>query len=470
VLAAALLTATGAATASVPSAAGGWGRAEEVPGLAALNAGGSAGVASVSCPRVGYCGAGGSYADRSGHHQAFVVSETKGHWDNAEEVPGTAALNAGGNAVVTSVSCAPAGDCAAGGSYTDRAGHQQVFVVNEVNGRWGKAEEVPRTAWLNRSGYDQVNSVSCSSSGSCSAGGYYQTPANLPGDSDPAWQAFVVNETKGRWGNAEEVPGTAALNGNAQAEVTSVSCPAAGDCEAGGYYAGGGEYGIITPFSASELNGRWGLAQALPGLGGLSVSEYAELDAMACPSVGNCSAVGFYQGTPPVNLLVFGASQKNGRWSNVVAVPAAVMPNGENYAQLGAISCWSPRNCAAVGSYVDGDGNNVDPTVATERYGRWSAITAMAGAGGYGQGNSVSCPSAGNCAAGGSHGGIAFLVSDRKDRWGAAFEPAGLAALDKGQNSYVSSVSCSSAGNCGAGGSYTDGSGHGQGFVVSATS
>jgi len=40
-----------------------------------------------------------------GGQQAWVASEAGGRWGRAEEVPGTAALNAGGNAAVTSVSC-----------------------------------------------------------------------------------------------------------------------------------------------------------------------------------------------------------------------------------------------------------------------------------------------------------------------------------------------------------------------------
>ncbi len=68
-----------------------------------------------------------------------MVREIGGHWLKAIEVPGTAALNGGGNARVTWVSCASAGNCAAGGSYQDRSGHQQAFVVSQVNGRWRSA-------------------------------------------------------------------------------------------------------------------------------------------------------------------------------------------------------------------------------------------------------------------------------------------------------------------------------------------
>ena len=60
---------------SVPgSKTGGWGQAQEVPGTATLNKGGSAEIGSVSCASPGNCGAGGDYGDASGHMQAFVVS------------------------------------------------------------------------------------------------------------------------------------------------------------------------------------------------------------------------------------------------------------------------------------------------------------------------------------------------------------------------------------------------------------
>ena len=73
----------------------------------------------------------GEYADRSINQQAFVVNEVSGVWATAQEVPGTAALNAGGNAGVGSVSCAPAGNCSAGGTYTDKSDHRQAFVVSQ---------------------------------------------------------------------------------------------------------------------------------------------------------------------------------------------------------------------------------------------------------------------------------------------------------------------------------------------------
>jgi hypothetical protein len=78
-LAGTVMLASSPAWASTQAAAAGsgsaWEKAEEVPGSAALNADGLAGVASVSCASPGECGAGGAYEDGSSHQQAFVDSQ-----------------------------------------------------------------------------------------------------------------------------------------------------------------------------------------------------------------------------------------------------------------------------------------------------------------------------------------------------------------------------------------------------------
>ncbi len=142
----------------------------------------------MSCAWAGSCAAGGFYADGSGHHQAFVASERNGAWHAAIEVPGTGALNKGRVAGVGSVSCASAGNCAAGGSYIDGSGDQQVFVASERNGAWHAAIEVPGSAALIKGGRAGVLSVSCASAGSCAAGGPYM-------DGSGHFQAFVVSQT-----------------------------------------------------------------------------------------------------------------------------------------------------------------------------------------------------------------------------------------------------------------------------------
>ena len=212
--------------------AGTWGTAIEVPGLGSLNQGGNAQLASVSCASAGHCTAGGFYRDGSGHGQAFVVRETSGSWRGAFEVPGTGALNFGGFANADSVSCASAGNCAVGGSYTDGGGRAQAFVASETNGTWKKAIQVPGSGTLPAGRLGNLTLVSCASAGNCTAGLTYTADFDLQ-------QAFVASETNGAWGKATGIPGLGTLNAGGNAAVTSVSCGAAGNCAAVGSYTDG---------------------------------------------------------------------------------------------------------------------------------------------------------------------------------------------------------------------------------------
>jgi hypothetical protein len=75
-----------------------------------------------------------------------------------------------------------------------------------------------------------VTSVSCGAAGNCAAVGFYDTPARrTPG--------FVISENNGTWGTAKEPPGLAALNKGGLAPINAVSCATAGNCSAGGSYA-----------------------------------------------------------------------------------------------------------------------------------------------------------------------------------------------------------------------------------------
>jgi hypothetical protein len=235
---------------------GSWGKAIEVPGLAALSNDGEADLSSVSCSSAGNCAAGGSWFSdhRPIGDQGFVAAERSGRWGRAIEVPGLGALNKGGYARVVSVSCTSAGNCAAGGFYEGGRG-QQGFVVTERDGRWHTAIEVPGLGALNTGAGAEVNSVSCALAGNCAAGGIYR-------DSQHKYQGFVLAERRGRWRTAVEVPGLGILNKGGDALVRSVSCASAGSCAAGGFYleGNGNEQGFVT----SERNGRWGKAIQMP--------------------------------------------------------------------------------------------------------------------------------------------------------------------------------------------------------------
>ena len=112
-----------------------WQAFEDVPGLPEGNVGGYSSLFSVSCASAGSCSAVGVYASVS-DYRAFVVSQVDGVWRSLEEVSGLAAVNTG-FAILASVSCASAGNCAAGGYYTSVAEVSQAFLVLQVDGVWG---------------------------------------------------------------------------------------------------------------------------------------------------------------------------------------------------------------------------------------------------------------------------------------------------------------------------------------------
>ena len=400
-----------AAPARAVASGGAWKQAEQVPGLAALNVGGAARVKSVSCARPGNCGAGGSYADGSGHDQGFVVNEKAGVWGQAEEVPGLTALNTTGRAEVTSVSCARPGDCSAVGQYRDSEFALQGFVVSETNGVWGQAEAIPGLVALNTDAQAEVTSVSCGAPGDCSAGGNYQTPFSRQ-------HGFVVSEKGGVWGQAEEVPGLAALNQRLLAGVRSVSCAGAGECAAGGFYEG--KAGRVQGFVVSERNGVWGQAKPVPGLAALNTGGLAEVTPVSCARPGDCSAGGDYAQAGP-NEQGFVVGETNGRWGRAEQVPGLAALRTGSEAKVFSLSCAAPGDCSAGGFY-----ETASPQV---------------------QG---------------------FVVSETNGHWGRAEKVPGLAALNTRGDATISSVSCTAPGECSAGGSYRDGSGL-HGFVVGQT-
>jgi hypothetical protein len=432
------------------AAGGGWGKAIEVPGLARLSAGNGGTLAQVSCSSAGNCAAGGTYnSDAAGHTQAFVVSEKNGTWGTAIEVPGLAALNTGGSADLYSLSCGSAGNCAAGGTYTGSGtgafvvsekngtwgkaialsgasgpnsvnavscasagnctaggnGDKQPFVISETNGTWGKAVEIPGLAALAAGTPDGVSSVSCASAGNCAVAGFYGNAPTL---------AFVVSQKNGTWGTAIELPGSDAMGGMT---LASVSCASAGNCATAGFFGDIHSDAATAALVASEKNGTWGKASVVPGT---STSARNGAYPVSCPSAGNCVAGGNEARNLELPYQAFVVSQRNGTWGQAIDVPGSAALNVGGNAAVNSVSCPSVGNCAAAGYYLDGS-NDQQAFVASETDGTWGTAIEVPGSGALNTGGSaqvvsVSCAPAGYCAAGGEYsvasgGEEPFLVS-----------------------------------------------------------
>lgn len=390
---------------------GKWGSAFKAPGTAKLNAGGFAQLYTVSCAAPGYCVAGGGYRDAHGGFQAFLVDEVHGSWQSAFEVPGSAALNAGGTASIKSVSCASIGNCSAGGHYVDGFGHAQALVVSEVGGTWGTASELAGSASLNIDGNAVVESMSCPAPGECVAGGSYK-------DGSLGFQGFLAVEASGVWSNAFEVPGTSSLNKGALASVSQVWCSSVGNCSAGGTYRDA-TFHNLQAFVVTEAHGTWGDAIEVPGLGAMNAGGAAHLYALSCGGAASCAAGGSYLDASK-KIQSFLVDEVNGHWGGAFEVPGTAALNvtsgGEGVA---SISCSAPGTCSAAGDYGDASG-----------------------------------------------GAPVYVVNETAGRWGSAVEAPGTAQLNKGDSATIFQVACTAQGSCVAGGNYRSGGGQYEVFVM----
>jgi hypothetical protein len=189
----------------------------------------------------------------------------------------------------------------------------------------------------------------------------------------------------------------------------------------------------------------------------------ASLGSVACASAGNCAAVGYYvDASGHQQPLIVGES--GGVWGAASAVTAPAGHATNPVAYLGSVACASAGNCVAVGGYEDSSSNG-QAMVVMESGGVWgsaSPVTLPAHATNPEAAlNAVSCASAGNCVAVGSYYDAssneqAMVVAESGGVWGTASEvtlPGGHAT---DPDAYLDSVVCSSVGNCAAAGDYDE--------------
>jgi hypothetical protein len=444
-----------------------WGVATPVPGLATLDDNGTGQLSAVSCAAGGACSAGGFYTDGSTKlTQAFVVGESGGTWKAAQGLPSVATgLNTGGSAGIAAVSCAAAGNCGATGFFLS-GGATHPFVVAESGGVWDGAAAVPGT------GTDDSQSLaeSCPVPQRCSIGGY--VPAGSGRDI-----GFLDDQLPSHdWDAALPLPGTLGdlAPADSTAKVVSISCRSAGNCSAGGFYTDRNFH--LQAFVVDERNGHWHAAQEVAAK--LNVKGHAEITDVSCRSAGNCAAVGYY--APGVmQTRPFIVTSKNGVWGPPVA-PAGITALDTGHAsQLTAVSCGpagAAGNCTAGGTYDRAKDASQQAFTVTEQNGKWGTARTVPGLGAWNTGRDatvaqVSCVSPGNCSAAGSFeeiGDIAqvWVASQHNGSWGVAGTVSELVNLNVGNLSDVTGLSCASVGSCGIVGYYYAGPDDQQPFAA----
>jgi hypothetical protein len=458
---------------------GHWAAAQAIPGLAALNTGGSARVEALSCATPGNCAAGGTYQDATHHDQVFAAIEAGGTWGSATTIPNLATLNAGGLADVTSVSCGEAGDCAIGGSY-ENAQHDDIpWVDDSVAGTWRNAQGVITT---NLTSIDSqfvqhfgiVNSISCAVAGRCAAA--VTLPALVTSGSQlrPEAAPYILTELNGLWGTPKAAAIVSSTAAQLPAELNSVSCAGTPTfCIAGGAYTDGSEnqHAIVMDGFIDFDGDSWGAATELPGITALpgyrTQSPSASVSSVSCLPNGDCAASGFYTDTSGHHQVFTGGAPDGGQWSTRI-IPEVANLNAGGQAFVDDMSCGAPGECAVAGSFEDSS-SQTQAYVDVEAGGLWRNAQQILGINDnpLAAATRVSCAGVGFCVAGGlyrDNGTQAFVADENAGTWGGAQKIAGN--LNVGGNAGVTAVSCTPSTSCTAGGFYTDAAGHQSGWVA----
>jgi hypothetical protein len=424
---------------------------------------------SVSCVSVGNCTAVGSYLDDSGEAQGLLLTETSRVWATGAEAPLPRPADSGTAPGVRleSVSCVSAGNCVAVGSYTDMVNHRQGLLLSQVSGTWSVTEA---TAPANGVGPDQgvaLSAVSCASAGYCAAVGTYYDDVGVS-------QGLLLTETAGAWGTGVEAALPANAGSNPSVYLASVSCAAAGDCTAAGDYTDSSDdfHGLLL----TATGGTWanGVDAPLPASAGANPD--ALVSSVSCASAGNCTAVGTYaDGSRDAQGLLL--TQVSGSWDTgtEAPVPANAGPNPQ--AQLSSVSYASAGNCTAVSSYRDSSAQ-FQGLLLTEAAGIWATgVEAVPPANADSDPDvtvtAVSCASPGSCTVIGDYvdsSGVqqGMLLTQTAGTWAAGVELPAPDGAGSPPNDIMRSVSCSSAGSCAAVGSYSDNAGDTSGLLVSS--
>ncbi len=409
-------------------------------------------INAISCSSVGNCGAGGAYSTKSGE-QAFVVSEKRGTWGTAEAIPGVSALDIGGSAAVTSISCGSSGDCTAVGTYADSSYDQQAFVANETNGTWGTAIELPGLAALGQVGSSAVSNISCGSFGNCSLGFVINV-------SSGSAIYGVATETNGTWGNGVALPGFAALPSIGGFGSYDISCSSPGNCGASGTFDNGsGSQGFVDN-EIEGVWGSVAAVPGLSQSDVLGKAAFDSISCSApgdCSAGGSYAATENASGSTyyPEAFVV---SEVNGVWGDAIEVPGTAALNAGGDATVSAISCSSPGDCDAVG--IANSGKQLQATFgkgladsfsSTETDGLWKkAIELFSGT----TTAFVSCRTAGNCEAATSNLNAVLTKSESNGVWGPGATMFGPLSSNVMPNVNLGALSCASDGSCGAGGNF----------------
>lgn len=281
-----------------------------------------ASLEGVSCPSVRICIAVGHAATVPGEGVTLVERSTdarKGEW-TVEETPNPAEAV---DSNLFSVSCTSSVSCTAVGYY-DTGSNDQKTLAEHWNGKTWAVQETPNPKEANGTGLfgSSLSSVSCTSAVSCTAVGAYSTKS--------LGQLMLAERWNGRRWTIEQTPAPAEVT---ESELEAVSCTSANSCLA----VGDAGTPVRSRASAERWNGSEWVFQEVP-----TPAEDSILAALSCLSSESCVAVGWFGDEEHLTL----AEHWDGSaWT----IEDTLNPEAARNSYLEGVSCLADESCIATG-------------------------------------------------------------------------------------------------------------------------
>ena len=280
-------------------------------------------LSGAACTSSIWCTAVGSYVEGS---TAKPLAET---WNGLSWALQTTPVPTGSiNASLRDVSCTSSTACTAIGTYYTGSGGNLPLAM-----RWnGTAWTIQSMAIPSGAKSNSLKGVSCASSTACTAVGWYE-------NSSGEWRTLIEFWNGSTW--------TLQTASTATGQLEEVSCTSSTACTAVGEKMVTGNPSRIL---VERWNGTSWTTQTSPEPSG---SEAGVMHGVSCVSATSCTAVGFYYyGSLAVPLI----ERWNGSSWSVMAAPN---PSGSTYTQLESVACTSVTECMATGYYRKSSGGDI---------------------------------------------------------------------------------------------------------------
>jgi hypothetical protein len=272
-------------------------------------------LVAVSCARATSCLAVGTTRATV---KSFTLPLTE-RWDGTrwKVMPSRAPRGAGGT-YLNAVSCPTASSCYAVGTYTTGSSAGLSLVEHWDGSRW----TIMRSPNPKSATSTTLSGVSCASATCWAVGSYTTKPVGEP--------FFTVTEQlqHGQW----VLVASPNANGSQSSALDAVSCAAAANCYAVGFWQRGAGAALVEHWNGAQ----WEIESTGNGAG-----AFSRLAGVSCGKI-TCVAAG----TNTSTLIVSGSLT---HWT----IEPSAEPAGAQSSSLTGVSCVGPTSCVTVGSAID---------------------------------------------------------------------------------------------------------------------